>query len=196
MPSTVHVQVACPNCRHELRVRAEYIGLTVACKYCDNPFLVQLEDVAAASAGPATAVPEPAGGDKPGASERRIKALETEVQLSRVHLESQAALHVATLEVLKEREEELARARERARVLDSTVQALEEAREERDQLHTDLALLRLRALEADRLASELAAERAETERLRAALYEAEARFIAGPDRRAATSASNVHDPSY
>jgi eukaryotic-like serine/threonine-protein kinase len=34
-----YFDTSCPHCRHELRVRVEYTGLWVTCKYCERQFL-------------------------------------------------------------------------------------------------------------------------------------------------------------
>ena len=34
--------VICPACRRELRIAARYVGASVACKYCDEPFVVDV----------------------------------------------------------------------------------------------------------------------------------------------------------
>ncbi len=39
-----YLDMPCPQCRHELRVRAEYVGRRVRCKYCEHAWVVPLED--------------------------------------------------------------------------------------------------------------------------------------------------------
>lgn len=34
--------VVCPACRRELRIADEYVGRTVACRYCSEPFAVDI----------------------------------------------------------------------------------------------------------------------------------------------------------
>lgn len=33
----------CPNCRKELRINGKYVGRNVACRFCDNQFLFQVQ---------------------------------------------------------------------------------------------------------------------------------------------------------
>lgn len=83
---SIHVQIACPRCQHPLKIREEYLGHRVACKYCETKFTAELPDdsdsgsevkspleriwereeqkkaAAASAAGPAPRRPEPRQG--------------------------------------------------------------------------------------------------------------------------------------
>src|SRR5690348_11824004 len=39
-PVTQYLQAQCPQCQHELRVRAEYLNQRVVCKHCQQAFTV------------------------------------------------------------------------------------------------------------------------------------------------------------
>ena len=45
-----YLQLSCPNCQRELRVRRQYVGLQVACSHCGRSFAVELPDDARGAA--------------------------------------------------------------------------------------------------------------------------------------------------
>lgn len=63
--ATPHVEMGCPVCGHALRVRAEFAGQRVLCRYCGHPFDVPRDLPAPAPGSPETA-PDP-GQDPSGA---------------------------------------------------------------------------------------------------------------------------------
>ncbi len=36
-----HMQIPCPNCQRSLKIRPEYLGHRVVCKYCEHQFIAQ-----------------------------------------------------------------------------------------------------------------------------------------------------------
>jgi serine/threonine protein kinase len=46
-----HIEMHCPHCGHELRVRDEFVGHWVTCRYCKNPFEVRAAVETAAAVG-------------------------------------------------------------------------------------------------------------------------------------------------
>src|SRR4051794_29297039 len=41
---STRIELPCPSCGRTLKVRPEYVGRTVSCKYCDHAFVVQVSD--------------------------------------------------------------------------------------------------------------------------------------------------------
>src|SRR5437899_2124457 len=163
------MNVPCPNCRHDLRVRAEYGGKRITCKYCGNIFV-------------APAAPAPAGatvsGEATGALQR-VVALEEELQQTRSELTVRTAEQERAVAGLREAQAETARLQEQVRELDSRLPQgedqeplsaqpeadLEAARAERDRLRGELEESQSRAACADELRQELQASRAQLEHL-------------------------------
>ncbi len=41
---SLHIQIACPRCQHPLKIREEYLGHRVACKFCEHKFTAELTE--------------------------------------------------------------------------------------------------------------------------------------------------------
>ena len=66
---SMHTHIPCPSCKSRLRIRPEYVGQAVACKFCHHSFLCEGggdPDPAAPAPGPT-----PPPGREPGDGPRR-----------------------------------------------------------------------------------------------------------------------------
>jgi chromosome segregation ATPase len=138
---TQYTEMSCPTCKHALRVRAEYQGKLITCKYCKNTFR-------ASPAGDSATAGDPA---KMGLAEQfdearlRIVALEESLQQTRIELAARTAEQTTAAQTLRELQAERDHLQQQS--LQSMAQLsgqageIEPLRAERDRLQTDLKAL-------------------------------------------------------
>jgi chromosome segregation ATPase len=170
----------CPQCRKELRVRAEYLNRRVTCNQCQHTFTV----TGAPAPSPVASAPE-----VPNLAPR-VEALEQELRQSQAALDAAQAERRTAAQQLELRQQELEQARAR---LKESEAALEQARQqlqqgaviaqqrdealaERDRLRADAEPLKEKAARADILEKELDAERSAVAGLREELRTSQATF--------------------
>ncbi len=174
-----YIDMPCPRCNRGLRIRTNYVGLRLQCKYCEHKFQVP------ADANVVSATP-PASPDATQAAEKealgeRLTALEAELAKVRNELTAVTAERESSVRYLQQARDELARERERATDLQSrlehasqtngdTVRQQQEAeaiRAQRDEMTSEVNALRERVGTLERLEVELKTARAEVARFEA-----------------------------
>jgi colicin import membrane protein len=101
-----YVEFPCPNCEHRLRVKYEYLGGKLRCKYCAHEFVspsAEEEEVPWTSSGQHEAE------EDPQAAQRRIAVLETELGSLRDELSSRTAEYTSAAEKFQQGQDELRR---------------------------------------------------------------------------------------
>ena len=78
-----YIDGACPKCKRSVRVRAEYLGKRIACKYCDHDFLAQAQLVHGAAAAEAAATAGSALSPELTIARQRVATLEEVVSRDR-----------------------------------------------------------------------------------------------------------------
>src|SRR5262249_9040388 len=102
-----YIDSACPRCQHAIRIRTEYVGRRLACKYCNHSFVAEATAQASQSAV-ATDLES---------ARTRISSLEEEVQQLRTELATRAPEHATESQRFQELKGELGRAREQVQGL-------------------------------------------------------------------------------
>jgi chromosome segregation ATPase len=140
------VSLACPNCQHKLRIKHEYLGRMLRCKYCAHEFQ---------SPTPSNGAPQESSGrhDTEGgkqASQQRIAVLEAELQAVREELLARAAQHTAAVETLQQTQGELSRLQDQVKQAQTPpsdtaewTQKLSAAQAEIEQLRTQVEKLQV-----------------------------------------------------
>lgn len=100
-----YVEFPCPNCAHRLRVKYEYLGGQLRCKYCAHEFT---------SPSPSDEFPWVSAGrqeteEDEQAAQRRIAVLETELGSLRDELSSRTAEYTAATEKFQHAQDQLRR---------------------------------------------------------------------------------------
>ncbi|HEV3119441.1 MAG TPA: hypothetical protein VGY58_20460, partial [Gemmataceae bacterium] len=106
-----YIESACPSCHRPVRIRTEYLGKRIACKYCNHTFVPE----AGTLPPPPVAMQAPPGPDP--ATRQRIATLEEELKQARDELAIQANEHRTVTLKLQEAQGELAHLREAAQNL-------------------------------------------------------------------------------
>lgn len=94
-----YAEVACPNCRHSLRVRLEYAGRKIACKYCGQAFRFQPEMAAPSASLSSPSVGGPVTTEELTAAIRERDHLLAELQKAQERI---AASHAENLSLQQE----------------------------------------------------------------------------------------------
>lgn len=176
-----HIRITCPNCgRNDLRIRPEYLGRQVGCKYCSHRFLARTAHEPGTPPSPAGAAPEaqtPAVAiDEAG---QQDIGLEGELERLRSGLMLRTGEYAAVLQQLRDAEGRLRQSQEQVQgVQEQLDQALDQLRQnseqrdklveaeaERDRLLAQIEVLSRRAADASRLEDEHRTARAEIDRL-------------------------------
>src|SRR5262245_31701858 len=112
-PVNTYIEFSCPGCHHALRVRTEYLGKRISCKYCSHVFqaVATTGDVQPTAAGPAAPPQADAAAE---AARQQVASLETALQQARGELAERAATHA---DEARRASEEIARLEEQVRAL-------------------------------------------------------------------------------
>jgi chromosome segregation ATPase len=186
------VELSCPSCHHGLRVREEYLGKGIVCRYCAHSFVAQTP------AGVSPAVPSQA--EVAAEAERqRAARLEEELQQLRGELAAQAAAAGDVRQARKEvthlrgqldalhREADADHARHRQEA-NGLQQGLAAARADAERLREQVAALQGHEGRANEAEARLEAGEGELARLRDELAAAQASGQALTERLAAAEA--------
>jgi hypothetical protein len=85
-----HFDSSCPHCQRALRIRNKYLGMRIACNYCNHTFVAKAPAAAAPSTPPAPAAP-PASGGAADATGQQVARLEAELRQARGELATRTA---------------------------------------------------------------------------------------------------------
>lgn len=176
-----HIRIACPNCRRsDLRIRPEYLGRQVSCKYCAHRFLARSADEPGTEPSPAGPAPEAQTSavviDEAG---QRAIALEGGIERVRSELTTRTGEYTTALQQLRDAEGRLGQSQVQVQgVQEQLDQALGQLRRiseprderveadaERGRLLSLVEVLRSRAADASHLEVEQRTDRAEIDRL-------------------------------
>jgi hypothetical protein len=166
-----YVELPCRNCQRLLRVRTEYVGRRIACKYCRNVFRPEAEDGQLLPLAVRLAAPP-----RPGAAGQRLAQLEADLQQVRGELAARSADHAAAVQDAERARAEAARLAEEVQAVHGGASAaadlrteLAAASREAEHLRTQVAELEARADQAPALADELHQARERAAQLEAEL---------------------------
>ena len=135
-----HVRITCPQCRRDdLRIRPEYLGRQVSCKYCSHRFLARAPDQPGTETLPAgPALQSQIAVDAINEAGHRAMALEREIERLRSELNTRTGEYNAALQQLRDAEGRLGQSRGQARdvqeQLDQALVQLRRVSEQRDEL--------------------------------------------------------------
>jgi chromosome segregation ATPase len=102
------VSLACPNCHHKLRVKHEYLGRLLRCKYCAHEFQSPTPDPESL---PDTSGPQETESEQQK-SQQRNAVLEAELKAVREELLARGTQQAAAVETLRQTQDELSRLRD------------------------------------------------------------------------------------
>ena len=126
-----YIEKPCPQCGKGLRIRTTYVGLRLACKYCNHNFLLQPDGqlVTAPAAPPAASPSSPSVDLAPELEAHRQRTAALEQDLDKVRAELAAAMTQREDLVLQlqKKHEELTREREQSQGALQVAQARQEA---------------------------------------------------------------------
>jgi chromosome segregation ATPase len=105
------VSLACPHCQHKLRIKHEYLGRILRCKYCAHEF----QSPTPADESPPESSNRQNVERERQTSQQRVAVLEAELQAVREELLSRAAQHAAAVETLQQTQGELSRVQDQLR---------------------------------------------------------------------------------
>jgi chromosome segregation ATPase len=163
---TPYIQFPCPNCQHKLRVKSEYLGRNLRCKYCAHEF---------PSPEPSNGIVEASPGHQATeadtqAAQQRIASLEAELRSVRDELSLQTAEYTAAAQHFEQAQDELRRLQDQVhqawtdqRNAAALNQKLLATQAELDELRTQVQTWQARAVEAERLQAESQADTAVVE---------------------------------
>jgi myosin protein heavy chain len=175
-----YLQIACPSCQRTLRVRKQYVGLTVACSHCGNNFPVEQPPEPSETGAPAERpAPQAVSETDHESYEKRIAELaraleekESEVQQGRdertlvtEQLQQRDAERNRLGNQIKALTDELEQLREQAQVDAVLRDELADSGAEVERLRAQIQSLESRAAVAESLEQELQSERAARGRL-------------------------------
>jgi chromosome segregation ATPase len=124
---TTKLELPCPNCQRNLRIRTEYVGKRIACKYCEHVFRPEAKDGhMPPPAAPAAAPPAPDVAAQ--AAQQRIAQLQTELRKAQSDLADRTAEHGTAVQ-------EAEHTRAKAGRLEQQLQALRSGADEAEARH-------------------------------------------------------------
>src|SRR5438874_9398092 len=142
------VEFPCPQCEHPLRIKPEYLGRKLRCKYCAHEFPTDPSDGSPTADSGLHAIE-----DARQVAEQRVAEMEAKLQSMQEELTQRITAQIAVEQELQEAEREHLRLQEQLQAcpdqgdVGQFKQQLAAAQSERDELRTQLQALQAQARE-------------------------------------------------